>query len=337
MLISVIIPVYNVDKYLEKCVESVLNQSYKNIEIILIDDGSEDNSGKICDYYSKKYTNITTIHKKNEGLGFARNTGLSVCNGEYVFFVDSDDYLDYDMIETLVHNSVDNGLDYCKATFRRIDNVGNIRFQKKYNNELFKGEAIKKDLLPRLIGSSNKKHDSIEMSATGCFYKLEIIKKHKINFPSERKMISEDLIFNIDYLGYSKKAMVIDYCGYNYRINNESLTKKYKKDRFKLCVFFYVELRKKIVNLGYDDEVLLRLSKMFFVHLKMCILQEKKSISHNIFKDTKTNLKEICSSNIVNKVIDEYPVEDLNYKQKIFLYLIKYKLVFIIYIIINLM
>ena len=102
-------------------------------------------------------------------------------------------------------------------------------------------------------------------------------------------------------------------------------------------MFFYVELRKKIVNLGYDDEVLLRLSKMFFVHLKMCILQEKKSISHNIFKDTKTNLKEICSSNIVNKVIDEYPVEDLNYKQKIFLYLIKYKLVFIIYIIINLM
>ena len=100
-LISVIIPVYNVEKYLRKCVDSVIDQTYKNLEIILVDDGSTDNSGAICDEYIKKDKRIQVIHQKNRGLSAARNTGIKIAKGEYFSFIDSDDWVDVKFIETL--------------------------------------------------------------------------------------------------------------------------------------------------------------------------------------------------------------------------------------------
>lgn len=100
-LISVIVPVFKVEQYLKRCVSSILNQSYKNIEIILVDDGSPDNCPEICDDLSSKYSNITVIHKKNGGLSSARNAGLEKCNGRYISFVDSDDFIDKNFINRL--------------------------------------------------------------------------------------------------------------------------------------------------------------------------------------------------------------------------------------------
>ena len=96
-LISIIVPVYNVERYLVKCLDSIVNQTYQNLQIILIEDGSSDNSGKICDDYSKKDQRISVIHKRNEGLSAARNEGLDIAEGEYIGFVDSDDYIEPDM------------------------------------------------------------------------------------------------------------------------------------------------------------------------------------------------------------------------------------------------
>lgn len=93
-LISIIVPVYNVEKYLRHCLDSLLKQTYKNIEVIMIDDGSKDSSGQICDEYANKHENFCVIHKKNAGLGMARNTGLEYVHGEYITFLDSDDYLE---------------------------------------------------------------------------------------------------------------------------------------------------------------------------------------------------------------------------------------------------
>ena len=103
-LISVIVPVYNVEKYLEKCVDSIINQTYKNLEIILVDDGATDNSGKMCDEFAKKDSRIKVIHKENGGLSDARNFGLDVATGKYIQFIDSDDYIDEDMLELLYNN-----------------------------------------------------------------------------------------------------------------------------------------------------------------------------------------------------------------------------------------
>ena len=110
-LISVIVPIYNVEDYLDRCVDSIINQTYKNLEIILVDDGSPDNCPKMCDDYAKIDNRIKVVHKENGGLSDARNAGMKVATGEYVSFIDSDDYVSLDFYETLLQTMIDNDSD----------------------------------------------------------------------------------------------------------------------------------------------------------------------------------------------------------------------------------
>lgn len=112
-MVSIVVPVYNVEKYLDKCVKSLISQTYKDIEILLIDDGSKDSSGKTCDEYESQYENITAYHKENGGLSDARNYGMDRANGEYIIFIDSDDYIEPDMIEVLISSIGDCDMATC--------------------------------------------------------------------------------------------------------------------------------------------------------------------------------------------------------------------------------
>ena len=123
-LISVIVPVYNTEKYIEKCVMSILNQTYKNLEIILIDDGSTDNSPQICDSLAEKDNRITVIHQPNGGVSSARNIGLDNTHGDYITFVDSDDYIEPNMIEFLSENIGDTNIAMCGYT--SVEENGNL-------------------------------------------------------------------------------------------------------------------------------------------------------------------------------------------------------------------
>lgn len=119
-VISVIIPVYNIEKYLDRCLESIINQSYTNLEIILIDDGSTDNSGKICDDYKNQDNRIIVVHKKNEGVSQARNLGISIATGEFLSFVDGDDTVEKDMFLTLINNAYKYNADFSCCGVRFI-------------------------------------------------------------------------------------------------------------------------------------------------------------------------------------------------------------------------
>ena len=112
--VSVIVPVYNTEKYLKRCLDSILNQTLSDIEIIIVDDGSKEACALLCDQFAKSDSRIKVVHKQNAGLGFARNTGLSEANGEYVGFVDSDDYIEPMMYETLYAAAKNNGADIAK-------------------------------------------------------------------------------------------------------------------------------------------------------------------------------------------------------------------------------
>ncbi len=116
-LISIIVPVYNVEQYISKCIDSIINQTYKNIEIILVDDGSSDRSGCICDEYKEKDNRIIVIHKENGGMSDARNVGLKVASGKYIGFVDSDDYIEYDMFEKLYNNIIQYNANISMCSF----------------------------------------------------------------------------------------------------------------------------------------------------------------------------------------------------------------------------
>ena len=223
-IISIIVPIYNVGKYLPKCIESILNQTFKNFELILVNDGSTDNSGVVCDDYEKKDTRIKIIHKSNGGVSSARNAGLYVAKGEYIGFVDPDDYIDKNMYEKLYRLCIDNNSDIAICRFNREIN-GKIQNKESTEeiielnnmeamNELFKGNLYRFSLCNKLFSKK-------------CF--------NDVLFPEGR--IHEDLSTTYKLFANSKKAVYINYCGYIYvRRENSILTSTYNEKRLQAFI-----------------------------------------------------------------------------------------------------
>ena len=327
MLISVIVPVYNVEKYLRQCLDSILAQTYKELEVVMVDDGSTDSCGDICEEYAAKYENFKVVHKENAGAGIARNTGLDHITGDYIMFMDSDDYLEPACIEILYNNLVNHGVDMCKCGYRRVNDEGTIIKVFKYQDEIFKEAQAQKKFLPRMLGSLPTKKDSIESGPCMSIYSVKPIKQHYLRFPSEREFIFEDLMFNVRYMQYANGASTISYIGYNYRYNPSSLMKSYRKDRFEAIKHFHIVVRKKLQELGYDSSVLQRFQRLFFVHLRMCLAQEKQSISGLDKKSCLKNISKICEDEVVRETITSYPVNKMGIQQATFLRLIQLKAV----------
>ena len=220
-LISVIVPIYNVEEVLPRCIDSIIGQTYKNLEIILIDDGSPDNSGKICDEYAKQDSRIKVLHQENSGVSSARNKGMSIMKGKYFSFVDSDDIIDSKYFEILYTTIKKENFDICISRTNSFDNNQSLNavnrgVLKKYNLLENKEEKIT-EIVNEYFGS-------------GAATKLYKNKKNMLDF--ENIKIGEDLLFNIDYMLNSTDIVVIDYNGYFYRNNEKSLTNSIKKDLF---------------------------------------------------------------------------------------------------------
>lgn len=332
MDISIVIPVYNVQAYLGECIDSVLNQSKEAYEIILVDDGSTDQSGDICDDYSRKYKQIRTIHKKNEGLGFARNTGLENVTSDYVIFIDSDDYIDSDFLEEMQH-IVDKGTyDTVKTGYRRVTLEGKCISNLGTTAEYFEDSDVKEKLLPRMIGSAPGTNDSIPMSACGTLYSIKIINQYSIRFVSERKWISEDMSFNIEYFSHAQKCAIDKYIGYNYRANNNSLTTKYVEDRFEKCCAMYQKEEEVLASIIPLELWQNRLDRQFMNYLRMCFSQLKKSVSRLDPSQAKKNIKEITDVSLVEKIIRAYPDKQLNIKQRGFVLMVRWKWNWLLYV-----
>ncbi len=324
--VSIVVPVYNVEKYLCECLDSLVAQTYKNTEIIIVDDGSKDGSPTICDKYEKEYENIKVIHKQNEGLGLARNTGLEHVTGDYVSFMDSDDYADTNMVANLMKALIDSNADTVIGGFKKIDDNKNILFTEKYENQIFENEDVYQKFFLHVLGSIPKKHDSFRMSVWNAIYSVKVIKENNIIFPSERVMISEDLIFDEDYYRVAEKVMIIDDTSYNYRCNVESLSVKYRENKFSLINDLYNEMNKRIQNkFVHQHEADTRLKTMYLIQTKACISQEKSKKSGKTFKGTLNGIKSICYNPLTIDVSDSYPLNELDFKQKVFVFLLKHK------------
>ena len=211
-LISVIVPIYNVEKYLDKCIESIVNQTYKNLEIILIDDESPDNSPKMCDKWLKKDKRIKVIHKKNGGLSDARNVGLKIAAGDYIGFVDSDDYIDSRMYEILLSNikKYNAGISICSY----VDEYdsGKTKIGKHFDEKIV--VLDKMDALQNLILEQN-----ITNHAWNKLYKKELF--DGIEFPVGRKM--EDVATMYKLFERTNTLVCSNYIGYHYIQRDDSI------------------------------------------------------------------------------------------------------------------
>lgn len=196
-LVSVIVPVYNAEKYLVKCLESIVNQTYKNLEIILVNDGSKDNSLSICQEYAKRDARITVFDKTNGGVSSSRNFGIDLSSGEYVCFFDSDDYVEISFIEKLVNKIGDN--DVCIGGY----------VAENYNEE--GGLTTKEEVLldiERIDDNfplqNHKKLFALSMSLWNKLYRLSLIKENFLRF-DEKVSFGEDGLFNADFFLLAKK------------------------------------------------------------------------------------------------------------------------------------
>lgn len=333
--VSIIVPIYNVEKYLDKCLESIINQTLHNIEIILVDDESPDLCPQKCDEAAKRDKRIKVIHKKNEGLGFARNSGLKIATGEYVYFVDSDDYLDIHAAEKLYNTSVENNLDICFAGVISEDEKGNQKKDvPKYAGSIFKQPQIVDIVLAGMLGAEPvaKIDTNLRMSAWQGIYRLSWLNDNNLRFPSERQFISEDIIFHLDALPKARSLGYIGDCLFYHIVDNpNSLTHKYNPKRFEKCCILYLEEKKKIGQLNRTDEMLKNAQRMFLANVRVCLKQiaAKSEIEGRLFAISE--IKKIVEEKTFREVLRVYPYWKNPIKQAIISFALKNKMCLIVY------
>lgn len=218
-IVSIIIPVYNVEAYLDECVRSVCNQTYRNLEIILVNDGSTDGSGLKCDNWEKKDNRIRVIHKINGGLSSARNAALDIAQGTYIYFCDSDDYIASDLIEkTILH--MDKGYDLVAFEYNEVYDDGTIKPYAYHKTGSFEinNQDEKNDFMTHIVLSSR-----IGWSACTRIYRRYIIEEYKLRFADNRVIFSEDLFFTTCYCAHVKKVLSLDTLLYFYRQRENSI------------------------------------------------------------------------------------------------------------------
>ena len=338
--VSIIVPVYNVEKYLDRCVSSLRNQTLKDIEIILVDDESSDSSPAICDEFANLDSRIKVIHKKNEGAGMARNTALEVATGEYIGFVDSDDYVHEDMFETLYKKAVEYNSDLVMSGVLYVDgimfsSVGECIRKTYFENDThFVTIEELRELKMGIVGSKpcDEEDSKYGMSVWKNLFKSDIIKNNHITFQSERQMMSEDALFMIDYISCIKRATGIKEAFYNYCRNGDSISKSYKKDRLEKSLVFVHEVEKRFEKDISREQYKPYIYRFWQAMCRVICSQEIMYAKDNKIKyaDLKKRLKAVCNHSLTVIALKEYPISKLPIKQSIFAYGIKYRLYFLL-------
>ena len=217
--ISVIIPVYNVEAFLPQCIDSILSQTYKDFELILIDDGSKDQSLEICRQYAQKDSRVKVIHQENSGVSVARNKGLLAATGSWVTFVDSDDWVDETFLEDFQIEKNGNADMICQG-LKYIDHAtGSVKRERRFGEDCIEAPDAEGKI---------EKYDVLSFGVTVCkCFKRSVIETNNIRF-DELIAYHEDHIFTLSFIFYSRRIATVDVCGYNYRCghNVSSLSKR---------------------------------------------------------------------------------------------------------------
>lgn len=297
-LISIIIPAYNIENYIAKCLDSLINQTYKNLEIIVVNDGSSDNTGKIIDAYSSKYENIKAIHKKNAGVSAARNSGIEIANGDYIGFVDGDDTVDEEMFEVLINNAIKYDADISHCGYKM---VFPSRIDYYYNTGILVEQDSELGLKDLLVGSR------VEPGLWNKIYKKELFKDIKID---ESIKINEDLLVNYYLFKEAKKSIFYDKCFYNYTLRKGSaatskvninkiidpvkVRKEILEDLEKDSDLYNIAYEKYVMSLvGICRNVQIRKNKEYKFYIddaKKCLRYEINNIIKNKAMSKKTKL-----------------------------------------------
>lgn len=290
-LISVIVPVYDVEKYINRCVNSIVNQTYKNLEIILVDDGSPDNCPQMCDEWAEKDKRIKVIHKENGGLSSARNSGLDIMTGDYVYFVDSDDYITDNAIALLYDSILQNGADMSFARFYRLFEDDTDLFQPEFTNSV---KVFNKDDFWRYYYSNSNNEYSVNM----------IVSNNKLisgrifdNLRFETGRINEDVLILLSLIERCERIVFSDTLTYYYFQNELGIISK-NADRKNIYVLN--ALADRVVKFANENkEYTLDSFREYFWYFRWFYFDNKSN--KEMCSDSKTQYKKIYK--LINKYL----------------------------------
>lgn len=287
-IITVMVPVYNVEKYLEKCITSILNQSYKNIDVLLINDGSTDRSGEICDKYAKLDKRVRVIHKVNEGVSKTRNRGIDFAKGKYLVFVDSDDYLEIDYCKKLYEAQQQHENAFIMCGFKTVFASGEEDFFCFEKTERF-SELSTKDIIELI-------EKWLLNSPCNKLYRVNELKKEKIRMPEDLSL-AEDLLFNFEYLDklVGDKIIVINEGLYNYRLQSSgTLNSKYYPEQ--LEIMKRVNERLYVLCNNVEVQNMERYYKIAILHLENAMKNNFKKDNYESYRRKLKKNNEIMKS-----------------------------------------
>lgn len=327
MLVSIIVPVYKAEDYLDECVNSVLNQTYKNIELLLIDDGSPDNSGKLCDEIAERDERVKVFHKENGGTHTARNLGIEKSSGTYLMFMDPDDWLDIDTVENLVNKIQQDDLDVIRFNF--IKEFGN--YSKKKENTFLQEKIYRnrecKEICRQSVGlifQELKHPENLNFLASVCFniYKKSRIVENNLSFYSIRELGTfSDGLFNIEFYMHCDSFLFIDRGFYHYRKTNVgSATSNYRESFLEKQNFLFSKIQDLIENSDIENIALACKNRIAIGVMELClnVLKSKHSFS-NRYKE----IKEILQNKTQKEALQRFDISYFPLKWKIYYCFIK--------------
>lgn len=322
--VSIIVPVYRTKDTLVECVNSLLNQTLEQIEIILVDDGSPDKSGSMCDsfLYDER---VKVIHKENGGLSSARNAGIKAATGEYIGFVDSDDYIHPDMYRQLYEKIREEKSDICICSHFTVDDAGNIHehYFQGMPEKLSREDIIKYLVLP-LIGMKQGSNDE-EVEGFVCrnLYRRELIFEYE--FKSEREYFAEDVVSDLELYIRCNKISILNKCMYYYRYNGESLSNRYRPN---VCALLNNLLKWEEEYLRQQQLLEQGLSRLYVTGVKFTLFSIKNVKKGNLRKeDERKEIEKILEQNMFDKSIKHCAFMAYNLKMKVFILLCRMRMV----------
>lgn len=312
-LISVIVPVYNVEKFLNRCVESIVKQTYKNIEIILIDDGSNDGSGIICDNLARDSKVIKVIHKKNCGVSAARNDGINHAKGEFISFVDADDWLEENFLQEMYTEMIKNNVDYITCGYNRV-----------YEN--YK-EGINDDNTKKIVEAEEYINNLLNVQKGYGFAHMKLIRRKAIGDIrfNTNICVGEDALFNIELCRRINRFLIYNKALYNYYFNQNSVVRKYDEnycnkylDSMKLMNSYILK------NYSENKKVVQNLNNYIVYHVLLICVNYCFHPDNN--KSGIGLVKKICNIDLFKVAIAESNYNDLSLTRKISLFAVKHRM-----------
>ena len=341
--VSVIVPVYNGENSLADCMASILSQSLREMEVILVDDGSVDRTPALCRNYAERDGRVRVLRQKNAGLGMARNAGLKAAEGEYVAFVDADDWVNSQMCEEMYQAGKEQQADLVLAG---ICQMGGNLFAGEENRavccfeqqEIFWGKEGRERLAFGIVGAEPWEQEDSRYNFSVCknLYRREVIQDYGLRFPSERQIICEDVIFLLKFVSKTEKAVGIPGAFYCYRRNESSLTRSYRSDMFERFLDAARVIEEEAGKMLQEDDRQRCMDRLLQARARVALVNEVQHVLRNGegYRKAQKKMRQISGNQKLQEVLRRYPYWKLPGKQAAFAFAMRYRLILLEYFLI---